>query len=285
MANKAVIAKGLKILEEFGYIKVGLPSDDPADPKIGTVNLWHGALFNLSDEQVNAGFKYLFENWRPKFYGNEVTVAELRAFVNQASLPDWSEAFKEIEAKKYRMLNQVFDPELNYDPWENGGDMSPFKPSWSHPAIGEVVQQMGGLKVFLELETKNENTFRAQFRDVYGNITKRQQTEHISVPQLQQPDAPGVALIAEARARKQQREGHVKTLAEVKDDRVREIFQQTRDKMLASRQMPQLTSEKISDGKSKAAAMLDLLARAEELAKEVSADIASLESAPEVKEA
>lgn len=190
----------------------------------GTLEAWHMALEDLSDGQVMAGTKYLLGTLTDDFKRKPMP-GDIRAFLNRADMPDPGEVWAEIEAKKWDMQSAPFVREL-------GRCVSP---SWSSEYVAEVVRQMGGVEVFLNMRTSQEPTIRAQLKGICESVASRKAARHIPVPGLAAPNDPKVALIAEARAKKEQREAAEAAAGEIADQKVRSKLAELRELMEAQK--------------------------------------------------
>lgn len=254
MASQKVIAKGLMMLAELGYVTVKQPDPEVGSP--GTVKAWEIGLSDLPDDYVQAAFQFLYTSWKRRFYGDEPTIADLREFVMKASLPDWSKAWAEIQEKKYYFLSLTYDSRLGLDPWDG---MGVFAPQWSNPIISEAVRQMGGIEVFNECDAKQENTLRAQFREVFGNISKNKAAEHVKFPQIAAPSEK-VIMIAEAQERRKARDQEAIRIDEIADPRAKAGFESLRAMFEKKHNLAiKLSAEKVEKGKASMSGMAEAM--------------------------
>lgn len=174
MDSKKLVAKGLYLLQELGFLTVNPPNEETGSP--GTLAAWCAGLRGLTPEQIHAGFAWLAQNWTGE-YGRKVTPGELRKVVNESANKGFAEAWAEIQRDGHEHLYPYF----------SNSQQRPVKPEWSSPEIQAAVDQMGGLQACLAVTEAQMPTVRAQFREVWAGIQKRKQTQASSLPQPQRP--------------------------------------------------------------------------------------------------
>lgn len=171
----AEVAAGLFLMEDYGFLKVSDPNPDTGS--IGTIAAWIRGLQGLTPQQIRAGFDWLAANWTTE-YGRKPAPGEIRKALAEAGNKAWSEAFDEIQRKAHFMVSHSLKSSGRNEPAQ-----------WSCPEIAEAVAQMGGVSVFLNMQERDLNTTRAQFRDVWTNVQKRQASRQLkALPQP--PQAP-----------------------------------------------------------------------------------------------
>lgn len=199
MNRTQILAMGLTSLKEFGLIEV--TKADPEKNVIGTLKLWEMALSDLSDSELHAGFNGLLANWTDEFKRKPMP-GDLRKFVKKHTSLNHGEMWAEITANGYKARHGEFN--------RLTGAIE--RHQWSNPLIPKAMAQMGGLDVFLNIKTDQEQTLRAQFRDIVNSLNEKEANKAIVRPliELQLAEAQGkqegVIQIAEARDRKQAQE-------------------------------------------------------------------------------
>lgn len=204
MVSTQAITKGLMMLKTTIRDFEILPAKrDQNDVMIapGTVEGWSFALEDLSDEHFMAGIRGIMANWTDEFKKKPMP-GDVRKFITKNTGLNHGEMWAEITANGYRARHGLFNRKT--------GQVELYQ--WSNPLIPKAIAQMGGLDVFLNVKSEQEQTLRAQFRDIVNALTEKEANKAIVRPLIElqlaeaQSQQQGVIQISEARDRKQAQE-------------------------------------------------------------------------------
>ena len=137
-----------------------VPTDKETLDLMETV--WSQALCDLDPALIKAAMVRWSGAWPPN--PNELRQASLELLENGMDdlRPSWEQAWKE--------LNDAVRRVGSYG-----------SPNWSHPVVAEAVQTLG-YKEFCMSLTADSGTWRAQFRQIFENISARWQRAHRPEP-------------------------------------------------------------------------------------------------------
>jgi hypothetical protein len=131
-----------------------------------TVKVWEIGLKAFSDEQVQAATHHLIENWESSKSYNKLSPGDLKAIIVSATQSNWSEAWQEVLDKAHLFYSPV---------------MGMNAPQWSSPMIEQAVSQFGGVTTVVNMLEKDLPSHRAQFRQIYEGVAKREQQKSTMV--------------------------------------------------------------------------------------------------------
>jgi len=225
MINTKSITKGLMMLKttirDFEISPAKIDSNGQMiEP--GTVEGWAFALADLSEQEFMTGIRGLMANWTDE-YKRKPMPGDVLKFINKHTAINHGQMFDEIMSNAYRATYGEFNGKT--------GQVEHYK---FNPLISAAIKQMGGLSVFLTMEEKDLNTFRAQFREVVNAINEKEANKAIIKPVLDSR-----AAITQAQARPvmlaaAEPEHDDVLISEAKDPRVLSAFADLRDRMMAN---------------------------------------------------
>jgi hypothetical protein len=241
MASKETIKQVLYLFRsvtDFPIVTAKTDPDTGAMIAPGTLEAWTLALADLTDEQVMAGGQFVLSTLTDD-YKRRPMPGDIRKAVSEAGNKGWAEAWDEIQARGH-----LFTP---------GGRRLTSRgleaPEWSCPEIADAVRQMGGIEACLLHTERNLSAVRAQFRDVYQDIQKRQAFRQCkALPQPPQapalPTGPTPLALASGEpgevidfaARRQQMEAAIQAQYQAGAELVRQTLQAAEAKRLAEYQ-------------------------------------------------
>lgn len=158
MASSKVVSQGLFMLSEI---------IDFNEITETTVKVWCIGLRRYSDTEVRFAFDYLIERIcleDVKYTKEKVKPGDIVKIIDETISQGWSEAWQECKENAHKV------GALEY--W--GGKYHKFE--FSSPLVEKAFERFGGKSAFVGLPL-NDGTQRAQFRDIYKEVSEERRKE------------------------------------------------------------------------------------------------------------